>query len=167
MDIRRSEMAYLGHYAAEAYGLTWKVSGNGPGLYDRVDVLGEVTDSHIHHNYFGIYTYGGHGIRIVNNQINDNVMYGIDPHDDSDFLLIDGNDVHDNGTHGIICSQRCDNIVIRNNFSHDNGGNGIMLHRNTNDSLVEGNLCRNNADSGLAVFDSHRNVVRRNILQNN
>ena len=159
MDIKNSDIGYLGYNGAEAYGLAWKVSS---GSFDTVGVFGDVTNNTIHHNYFGVYTYGAQAMTFLNNEVYDNVKYGLDPHDDSDFLIIDGNYVHNNGSHGIICSQRCDNLIITNNTSSYNGGNGIMLHRNTNDSLVEYNTLYNNADSGIAIFDSHRNTLRNN-----
>ncbi|MEK7153377.1 MAG: right-handed parallel beta-helix repeat-containing protein, partial [Patescibacteria group bacterium] len=111
MDIRASEIAYLGYYAAESYGLVWKVSGTTAGRFDKVNVYGDVTDSHLHHNYFGMYTYGAYGMQITGNEVNNSVQYGIDPHDDSDYLTIENNNSHDNGTHGIICSQRCDHLT--------------------------------------------------------
>ncbi len=116
----------------------------------------------IHHNYFGIYTYGHFGGVWTDNEVAHNVVYGIDPHDDSDSLIIENNYTHHNGTHGIICSKRCDNLTIRNNVSTNNGGNGIMLHRETNDSLLEYNVTNNNGDTGIAIFDSHRNTIRNN-----
>ncbi|MBI2012144.1 right-handed parallel beta-helix repeat-containing protein [Candidatus Daviesbacteria bacterium] len=167
MDIIDSEVGYLGYYAAESYGLAWKVSGSGPNLYDKVNVYGDVINSHIHHNYFGMYTFGADAMKIQNNEVDTNVMYGIDPHDDSDNLLIEGNRTHHNGTHGIICSQRCNNLTIRNNKSYENKGTGIMLHRNTNDSLVENNDLFGNSDSGIAIFDSHENIIRGNISHDN
>lgn len=63
MDIVRSEMGYLGYYGSEAYGLTWKVRGfckdkSNVDVFEEVNVYGNIYDSKIHHNYFGVYTYG-------------------------------------------------------------------------------------------------------------
>ncbi len=167
MDIANSDIGYLGFNGAEAYGLSWKVLGSAPGLYDQVNVYGDISNSHIHHNYFGVYTFGLFGGEWMGNEVNNNIVYGFDPHDDSDSLLIADNNVYGNGSHGIICSQRCDHLTIKHNQSHDNGGNGVMLHRNTTDSLVENNTLYNNLDSGLALFESHRNTVRGNQITNN
>jgi parallel beta-helix repeat protein len=98
----------------------------------------------------------------MDNEMDHNIGYGFDPHDDSDFLVIENNNVHHNGTHGIIASQRCNNLIIRNNTSWNNGGNGIMLHRYCDDSLVENNRCLRNGDSGIALFDTRRETVRFN-----
>lgn len=167
MDVVDSDVGYLGFYASESYGLTWKVRGESAGLYDQVDVLGDVTGSRIHHNYFGMYTFGAYGMRIVGNEFADNVYYGVDPHDDSDALLVEDNDIHGNGNHGFICSKRCDNLVVRNNRSVGNGEAGFMLHDSVVDSVVEGNLAEGNGDAGFAIVDSHRNVFRNNVSRGN
>lgn len=168
MDIIDSEIGYLGHYAAESYGLVWKVSGRGPSdLYDKVDVHGDIINSYIHHNYFGVYTYGAYGMVWRGNEMAYNVEYGFDPHDDSDFLVIENNNVHHNGNHGIICSKRCNDLVIRNNTSFANDGNGIMLHRDANDSLVVGNELYANSDTGIALFEARRNEIIGNNVHGN
>ncbi len=159
MDIKNSDIGYLGYKGAEAYGLSWKVI---TGSFDNVGVFGDIVNNKIHNNYFGLYTFGAEAMTFLNNEVYQNILYGIDPHDDSDYLTIDGNYVHNNGGHGIICSQRCNNLTITNNTSTNNVGNGVMLHRNTNDSLVENNILNNNIDSGLAIFDSHNNQIRNN-----
>jgi parallel beta-helix repeat protein len=170
MDIKNSEISYLGYNAAESYGLVWKVIGD-PGsnfeLYDKVDVFGDILNSRIHHNYYGIYTFGLLGGQWLGNEVDHNVGYGFDPHDDSDDLLIEDNDVHDNGFHGIIASKRCNNVIVRNNRSYANKQAGIMLHRSSDDGIIEGNQVYDNTDSGIALFASWRIVVRNNTLQRN
>src|SRR6266536_1653323 len=167
MNIVDSDIGYLGYEAAESYGLAWKVVGVHPdpakSIFDYVKVRGDIMNSHIHNNYFGVYTFGAYGSKWLNNEVDHNAGYGLDPHDDSDSLLIDGNDVHHNGIghlrnhegnprglHGIIASRRCDHLIIRNNRSWANAGNGIMLHRHCDDSIVEENQAFLNGDSGVA-----------------
>ena len=128
---------------------------------------GNIINSHIHHNYFGVYTYGAKSMMISGNEFNSNIKYGLDPHDDSDYLTIVNNSSHDNGDHGIICSQRCNNLIIRYNNSYNNAGHGIMLHRSVDNSIVEYNNVFNNADTGIALFESNNNVVRGNLIQGN
>lgn len=172
MDVVGSEVSYLGYYAAESYGLVWKVIGahtttSGKSLFDLVNVHGDILNSNIHHNYFGVYTYGAYGVTWDKNEVHHNVQYGLDPHDDSDTLFITNNFVHHNGNHGIICSRRCDKLRIANNVAQSNTGVGIFLHGFVTDSVVEDNQCLDNTDAGIALFDSHRNTVRRNVLQRN
>jgi parallel beta-helix repeat protein len=174
MDIIDSDIGYLGSHHAEAYGLTWKVIesphdnyGALTNLYNLVNVYGDMIHSRVHHNYFGHYSFGSFAQQLRDNEMDHNVGYGFDPHDDSDYLVIEGNNVHHNGWHGIIASQRCNNTIIRNNTSWNNGKNGIMLHRYCNDSLIENNRSFHNGDSGIALFDNARTIVRGNICLEN
>ncbi len=167
MDIIDSNVGYLGYDDSEGYGLTWKVLGDQAGLFDLVDVFGDIQNSRIHHNYFGVYTFGAYGMQWLNNEVDHNVQYGFDPHDDSDYLLIQGNNVHHNGSHGIIASMRCDHLTIRNNLSWANAENGIILHRSSNDCLVKDNQCYDNDDTGIVLAGSSRCIVRGNILARN
>lgn len=170
MDIVDSDVGYLGCHEAEAYGVVWKVSsaktnityGHITNLYNLVNVYGNVIRSRLHHNYFGHYSYGAYGQIMVDNEVDHNIAYGFDPHDDSDNFVIENNNVHHNGNHGIIASQRCNNVIIRNNTSWNNSGNGIMLHRYCDDSVIEGNRSFHNLDSGIALFDNNRTIVRFN-----
>lgn len=177
MDILDSDVGYLGSHNAEAYGLVWKVLeaklpsdrpyGALTNLYSLVNVYGDIKRSRLHHNYFGMYSFGAYGMQMTDNEVDHNVGYGFDPHDDSDYLLIENNNVHHNGAHGIIASQRCNNFIVRNNISWENGHNGIMLHRYCDNSLVENNRSFNNGDAGIAVFDNYRSTIRGNICLRN
>lgn len=168
MNITNSDIGYLGYYAAESYGLSWKVlAPTGADIYDRVGVLGDVVGNRIHHNFFGAYTWGADAMVWRNNEFDNNVQYGLDPHDNSDNLVIEDNRAHHNGTHGIICSRFCDHITIRRNKSYNNGGHGIMLHRLTDFSTVTDNEVYNNVDAGIAIFDSHNNIISNNNVHDN
>lgn len=172
MDIAKSELAYLGYLGLPnrgnpfggPYGISWKA------LDQAVDVnllTGSATNNIIHHNMFGLYTFGVNGVVFRNNVIFENVYYGIDPHDDSNHLVIEGNTTYNNGTHGIITSKRCIHNVIRNNISYGNKGHGIMLHEDSNFSLVENNIVYDNQGDGIAIFRSRENVVLGNTVRNN
>jgi len=167
MDISNSEVVSLGYNASEAYGLSWKVSVPSLSMLASVDVFGSVTGSTIHGNYFGVYTFGAYGMTISRNRVYSNIKYGLDPHDDSDSLIITSNSVYGNGNHGIICSQRCDKLRIARNISKNNVGHGIMLHRSVENSVVESNTLTGNSDSGIAVFESSNNIIRGNIIRGN
>ncbi len=171
MDIIDSDVGYLGYNGSEAYGLVWKVLGTHPDpsrdIFDFVEVYGDIRNSRLHHNYYGMYTFGHYGGQWVDNEVDHNAGYGFDPHDDSDHLLIENNLVHHNGYHGIIASKRCDHLIIRNNITWKNDKNGIMLHRSCNDSVVEGNQTFLNGDSGIALFATSRTLVRNNLILSN
>lgn len=166
MNIYNSDIGYLGYLNGESYGLSWKVK-EPPELLDIVNVYGSVENTVIHHNYYGAYSFGAEAMIWRNNEFHNNIEYGLDPHDDSDNLIIEDNYAHHNGNHGIICSKRCNNLLIRNNVSSHNDGHGIMLHRAVNYSLVQNNTVEYNTLAGISIFDSHHNLVLDNIANNN
>ena len=187
MDIVDSEVAYLGFYGAESYGITYKsrpCARTAPELCDRVNVTGSQVDSRFHHNYMGTYTWGARDMRFLRNRYENNFSYGLDPHDASSNLLIEGNTFAYNGNHGVICSQRCDRLRIVDNVSHDNGRtpwmgptgdsdiagqvHGIMIHRGVTNTVISGNRVWNQPNgAGIAIFDSAGNTVTGNQLDNN
>lgn len=166
MDILESELAYLGYWGLPnrgnpyggPYGVSWKISD---GTFRQDLSTGSLRRSQIHHNLFGVYSYGLTGAVFSNNEVFDNLEYGFDPHDDSNNLLIENNRVYKNGNHGIILSKRCFANIIRNNFSENNRLHGIMLDRDSNNNLVENNYSAGNVN-GLAMYHSSENVILNN-----
>lgn len=174
MDVLDSEIAYLGygitkgygvenHHAGGIYGLAWKTLNDSFGKYL---ITGVVRNNRIHHNYYGVYTYGATGMLMEDNEVYNNIEYGFDPHDDSNNLLIVNNVAHNNGNHGIITSKRCFNNIIRGNITYGNRLHGIMLDRQSNNNLVENNETYDNVD-GIKLFDSHDNLIRNNNIRDN
>ena len=166
MNIYDSDIGYLGYLAGESYGLSWKVK-EPPEMLDIINVYGTVENTVIHHNYYGAYSFGAEAMVWRNNEFRDNIQYGLDPHDDSDNLIIENNYAHHNGNHGIICSKRCNNLIIRNNVANYNVGHGIMLHLNVDYSVVENNEANYNTIAGIALYDSHHNTIRNNTMTGN
>ncbi|GAA4467300.1 right-handed parallel beta-helix repeat-containing protein [Phytohabitans houttuyneae] len=187
MDIVDSEIAYLGYNAAESYGITYKsrpCARTAPDLCARVKVTGSQVGSHFHHNYMGTYTWGARDVSFLRNRYERNVSYGLDPHDASSNLVIEGNTFAYNGNHGVICSQRCDRLRIVDNDSHDNGRrpwlgaagdsdvagqvHGIMIHRGVTNTVISGNRVWNHPNgAGIAIFDSAGNTVTGNEVDDN
>lgn len=171
MDIVNSEMAYLGYAGlprrgAEfggSYGVSWKIKNGG---FKNSLLTGVVTNNKIHDNFFGLYTFGATGMVFRNNELYNNAQYGLDPHDDSNNLLIENNVAYGNGRHGIIISKRCFANIIRNNTAYDNKLHGIMLDRSSDSNLVEGNIVYGNTD-GIAIYDSGSNVILGNNIHDN
>ena len=132
----------------------------------------------------GTYTWGAQDMLFDRNTYSKNKSYGLDPHDDSDYLTITNNVFTQNNNHGLICSQRCDHLTITGNKSIDNGHtpyvgpgdddpsdnqvHGIMLHRGITDTVVENNEVRGQINGGgIVVFDSIGNTVRGNTITGN
>ena len=170
MDIFNSEIAYLGYHASESWGLSYKVRGfckdkSNPEIFDDVRVRGDIKNSLIHHNYYGHYSFGHLGGVWVDNEIHSNTIYGFDPHDYSEDLIISDNVVYNNGNHGIIASKWCSNVTITNNVVSTSNV-GIFLHSLGDFSTVKNNEV-SECDSGIAYLESSHGIISGNTLKNN
>jgi parallel beta-helix repeat protein len=113
-------------------------------------------------------------------------MYGLDTHDDSNNQTVEYDHFDYNADHGYICSQRCSGLVVEYNESDHNGLvpytgpkppgddnsspqiHGIMLHRGNTDDLIADNYVHDQPNgSGVAIFDSSRDTVQNNTIDNN
>jgi parallel beta-helix repeat protein len=157
MTIDRAELHYLGFGDVESYGLSWRTEGSG----------GHLTNSLVTHLYFGMYSFDVGGLTITDNEVRDNVQYGIDPHTGSHNLTIERNIVHDNGKHGIILAEDCTDSVIRDNVVYRNQHHGIVLYLHSDRNLVEGNESFGNAAQGINVNEASNNIVRGNRVYDN
>lgn len=148
MGIYRSHLHHLGYEANESYGLAWRLEGTG----------GEIVDSELGYNFYGLYAYQVRGLIIRGNEVHHSVRYGIDPHTSSNGLLIEGNVAHHNGKHGIILAEGCSDSIIRNNVAYNNTLHGIVLYNGSNNNRVEGNTAFGNGEQGINlnnVADAH------------
>lgn len=157
MRIRNSELSYLGYDANESYGLAWRLE----------NTSGEITDSVLAYNYYGLYTYEASDLLIRGNQVHHSIRYGIDPHTKSKRLTIENNVSHHNGKHGIILAEDCTDSVIRNNTVYDNAMHGIVLYQRSNNNLVESNTSYGNGFEGIDLNESSNNTITNNILYEN
>jgi parallel beta-helix repeat protein len=157
MNIDHAELRFLGHGAAESYGVSWRTAGTG----------GSITHSVVSDLYFGLYTNAVDGLVVRDNEFYNNALYGIDPHTGSRNLRIERNVVHDNGKHGIILAEDCTDSVIRDNVVYRNRHHGIVLYQGSDRNTVENNDSFLNAAQGINVNESSENVVRANrVFQN-
>lgn len=115
--------------------------------------------------YFGLFTNRAGLVRVIGNEFVDNVVYGVDPHDYSDGIVIARNLV--SGTrfkHGIIISREVDNARIVENISADNAGSGIMIDRASDHTVVESNIVYGNRGDGIAVYESDGARIEGNTI---
>jgi parallel beta-helix repeat protein len=157
MTIDKAELQYLGFGDVESYGLSWRTETSG----------GHITNSIISHMYFGLYTFDVGGLTISDNEVRDNVLYGIDPHTGSHNLTIERNIVHDNGKHGIILAEDCVDSVIRDNVVYRNQHHGIVLYLHSDRNLVEGNETFGNAAQGININEASNNTIKSNRVYDN
>ena len=176
MDIDYAGFFDLGYEEGTVSGVSWKsVSLGGDTFFS----YGNVNHSHFVRNFFGAYTYEALQMRWIGNTFAHNIKYGFDPHDFSDYFLIEANVAHNNGSHGIIFSRGCRYNIIRNNESYDNGGHGIMLDDgrvalesdnsrhweaiSSDHNVIEGNRVTNN-DDGIVLEGGVHNIIRDNTI---
>lgn len=157
MSIRGSEMSYLGYDAYESYGVAWRLVGTS----------GEILNSRLGYNYYGLYTYEVSDLVILDNEVHHSIQYGIDPHTRSHRLRIENNLAHHNGKHGIILAEECRDSVIRNNTVFYNNNHGIVLFKDSNRNLVEDNTVYGNGLQGINVNNSADNTIRYNTVYDN
>ena len=161
-NITNSEIAYLGYNSSKS---RHHVSSNGLSYYGGPGSI--IKGNNIHHNNFGFYSaHVGHLI-IENNNIHDNIYYGLDPHSGTHDVMIRKNVVHDNGKIGIICSQHCKNITIEGNEVYKNIDSGIAFSINMTNSIVRNNYIhdqKNPYDTGIKVSASNNNKVYGNTI---
>lgn len=159
----------LGYNFPKAYGITFTTSA--PMLREQPGVpraTGWVIDSFFDDIYYGFYCYEADDIAIIRNTYENNIVYGIDPHDRSNRLIIAENNAY--GTkkrHGIIISREVNDSFIFNNHSHDNHGSGIMIDRASVRNVIANNLSERNGADGLVFFESPDNITWNNRLLNN
>jgi parallel beta-helix repeat protein len=157
MDIRGSELSYLGYEANESYGVAWRTPGTS----------GSAVDSRFGYNFYGLYSYEASGLVIRGNEVHHSARYGIDPHTRSNNLLIEGNVSHHNGKQGIILAEECSSSVIRSNTVYGNTLHGIVIYQRSNDNLVEANTSYDNGLQGINVNDASRTIIRGNAVYGN
>lgn len=182
LNIRNADIGYLGAKDGESYGLSWRDSGEENGEF-LTRVTGEVINSKIHHNYYGIYTYQAQNMTFRGNEFYENIRYGFDPHDYSHHFVVEDNIAYNNSAHGFIISRGCNNFVFRNNISYNNvdpGSNlahGFMLDPgganidkpqvSSSNNLLENNEAYDNEGYGLRVLGSSDNTIRANNFHHN
>ncbi|WP_417565679.1 NosD domain-containing protein [Marinobacter sp.] len=164
-----STMANLGYQQSKSYGFAIaQYSEYDNARLQRSEPHAWLVESTFEDLYYGFYCYEAEDVAIVNNVYRDNIVYGIDPHDYSEGLIIAGNEVY--GTrekHGIIISRQVNNSWIIGNRSYDNGLSGIVLDRQSRNNVVANNVSHDNQGDGIGLYESPDNLLWGNRLMNN
>lgn len=183
LNIRDAVISYLGSGDGESYGISWRDINETNSTVLRTRVTGDVVNSEIHHNYYGIYTFQASDMVFQGNKFHHNVRYGFDPHDFTHSVLVENNSAYNNGAHGFIISRGCNNFIIRNNKAYDNSdpgtseAHGFMLDPGSPtsadpqapsyDNVLENNEAYNNEGFGLRILGSINNQVMNNYFHHN
>jgi parallel beta-helix repeat protein len=153
MSITWADLTWLGFETGAVSGVAWEGRGGIP-------AGGDVSYSTFQHNHFGVYTFEAKRMTWRYNTFAYNTGYGFDPHDHSDYFVVEYNRAFNNGTHGIIFSRGCAHNTIRFNESFNNGAHGIVLDDGPN----------LNPDGTLrerAGIPSNYNVIAQNVVYGN
>ncbi len=188
MDIRNSEIAYLGNpEGSGSYGISWRDETQINGQL-AAQVTGDVINNDFHHNYYGFFTYAASNMTIRGNKFRNSDSYGFDPHDFTRDVVVEDNEAYDNGNHGFIISRGCHNFVFRRNKAYrnvytvnpnsTNRAHGFMIdpgglesdggpYTPSYNNLLENNEAFDNQGYGLRLLDAYSNTVRNNVFRNN
>lgn len=162
----------LGYNAPKSYGITLssnKVIQEKYGAGKKLPrPTGWLINNKFNDMYFGFYSYEADDVIIYKNKYIDNIVYGIDPHDRSERLIIADNYVAGSKQkHGIIVSREVNNSFIVNNVTEYNQGSGVMLDRMSSHNLVANNISRFNQGDGITLYESPHNILANNQITDN
>jgi hypothetical protein len=150
-------------------GVTWAGSG---GAAPR----GGAVDATFRRNHVGVYTAGARGLVFRRVAFLDNVLYGFDPHTDTDRTLVEDSVAAGNGRHGIIFSDACSHNVVRDTEVYRNGGSGFVvddgstdhgLGRTSDGNTFERVSAHDNGAAGIVIEGGVGNEVRDSVVDNN
>jgi poly(beta-D-mannuronate) C5 epimerase len=159
----------MGYEASKSFGLSLsQYSPNMDAQLKRKPASGWAVQSEFNDFYYGFYCYEAKDVVLLGNTYKDSVVYGIDPHDRSERLIIARNTVQ--GTkkkHGIIVSRAVNDSWILWNKVVGNALSGIVLDRNSVRNVVAYNDVFNNGADGITIYESPNNLVWNNRASSN
>lgn len=156
-----STVTSLGYSASKSYGLS--ISQYSPSMVDKMarpHPSAWLINSMFDDMWYGFYCYEADDVVLLGNTYKNNIVYGIDPHDRSNRLIIAENTAF--GTkqkHGIIISREVNDSWIFNNRSYDNELSGIMIDRSSINNVVAYNETYNNKSDGITIYESGNNML--------
>ena len=164
-----SRMTSLGYNQSKSYGVS--ISQYTPNMkkaMNRKAPSGWIIGSEFSDMWYGFYCYETDDFVLKGNVYRDNQIYGIDPHDRSERLIIADNTVY--GTrkkHGIIVSREVNDSWIINNKSYDNKLSGVVIDRNSVNNLIAYNEIYRNHTDGITLYESGDNLIWGNKVISN
>jgi poly(beta-D-mannuronate) C5 epimerase len=124
---------------------------------------GKIINNSFINSHYGFYSFEADNVALIGNEYQNNVIYGIDPHDRSRWLSIAYNTAYDSQRkHGIIISREVDDSSYIGNLSFDNNGSGFMIDRMSNGTYIYANTAFSNKQDGMTLFESSCNLIASN-----
>lgn len=162
----RSRFIDLGYHSSKSYGISFSTSKSFVKANPNIPPpKGWIVQCWFERLYYGFYSYEAEHVAMIHNIYADNIVYAIDPHDRSRYLIIAGNETY--GTrkkHGIIVSREVNDSWIFDNVSHSNKGSGFMLDRTSVRNIVANNVAYRNQSDGITLFESEDNILWGNLV---
>lgn len=130
-------------------------------------------------NCYGDGLRSGHclDVRWIDCVVRNNTHYGVHPGSHTKRVLLEGCDVHGNGSDGVYVCWGVERSTYRRNHIHRNGyrihRNGFCIGHKDTDNVIEDNHIHDNAKHGIHIREktaangAHRNVFRRNLIEDN
>lgn len=167
--IARSTLTSLGYEASKSFGVSIsQYSPNMDARLKRKRPTGWIINSEFKDLYFGFYCYEADDIVVMNNHYKANVVYGIDPHDRSQRLIIAHNTVEDTKKkHGIIISRAVNDSWIVWNKVTRSGLSGLVIDRSSVRNVIAYNDLVGNAADGVTIYESPNNLLWNNRASSN
>jgi poly(beta-D-mannuronate) C5 epimerase len=170
-NMANTDFTGFGYSNSKSYGLS---ISSGPRQFEKMQSrdykrpTGIIVDNSFRNFLYGFYSYEADNVVLVGNEYIDNLIYGIDPHDRSRWLMIAYNTAYDtHKKHGIIISREVNNSTILGNITFDNHGSGLMVDRFSSGTMIYANTSFENGGDGLTVFESSCKLIASNRMFNN
>ncbi len=161
----------LGYSNAKSYGISTS-AGPKKRLKAAIDKIkrpeGIIVDNSLDNMLYGYYAYEADNVSLIGNEYVRNIVYGLDPHDRSNWLTMAYNTAYDTQEkHGIIISREVNGSEMIGNISFDNKGSGFMLDRMSVETMFYANTAFGNTQDGLTLFESGCNMIANNSFFHN
>jgi poly(beta-D-mannuronate) C5 epimerase len=164
----KTRVESFGYNFSKSYGLTVSKYSDQFDSLNLDSPKAWIIDSTFNDMYYGFYCYYADYLVLLNNDYNNSIVYGIDPHDYSRGLIIAHNTVH--GTrqkHGIIVSREVNDSWIIRNLSYNNALSGFVIDRSSSGNIIAYNQSYENGSDGMTVYESPRNTFWENTVYYN
>jgi parallel beta-helix repeat protein len=169
-EIANAELKNLGYFGGRSYGFTM---ASDPAYLlninpDSKKPTGTIVDSTFENLVYGFYSYEAENVLLIGNEYRDNIIYGLDPHDRSNHLVLAYNTAYGSiKKHGGIISREVDDGLIVGNLTFANKGAGLMVERNSVGNVVYANTSFANGGDGISIYESPCNLVESNLSFSN
>lgn len=167
--IARSTLTSLGYEASKSFGVSIsQYSPNMDARLKRKRPTGWIINSEFKDLYYGFYCYEADDIVVLNNTYRESIVYGIDPHDRSQRLIIAHNTI--DGTkkkHGLIISRAVNDSWLLWNKVTQSALSGIVIDRNSVRNVIAYNDMIDNGADGLTIYESSHNLLWNNRASSN